>query len=173
MVFRAQVGRNRQIEGQTGQSRRAKSNILIQASRDISMAEIRSVQPGGMAQKTNSPISRFRSFTSMTAKLLVGAIFMGTIGGCATSGYKLPKSYIRSDLEGKFKEKGSATSPAGTEIKYGTDGKGNEKVVVTDGKTGTSYTSTRKIKKVKYDKKTGQYKVSYTDGTVQYLPAAP
>jgi hypothetical protein len=109
----------------------------------------------------------------MTAKLLVGAIFIGTIAGCATSGYKLPKSYVKSYLNGKYKQNGSVSSPTGSEAKYGVDGKGNNRVVVTDGKTRTSYSSTRTVKKVKYDKKKGQYKVYYTDGTVDYLPAAP
>ncbi|MEM2974300.1 MAG: hypothetical protein QW112_01590, partial [Candidatus Micrarchaeia archaeon] len=107
---------------------------------------------------------KFSSMLVMEALLLAG---------CATSGLKLPKSYINSDLSGKFEQRGTAFSPAGTEAKYGKDGKGNEVVVVTDGKVGTSYLSERKIKKIKYNKKRGQFKVYYTDGTVEYLSVSP
>jgi hypothetical protein len=139
------------------------------------MADIQFRQPGGMAQKTKTtgPILGFRSFTSMTAKLLVGVILIGTIGGCATTGHKLPKSYINNNLEGKFKQNGSVSSPTGSEAKYGVDGSGRNVVIVTDGKEANLYTSTRTVKKIKYDKKTGQYKIYYTDGTVDYTTTSP
>ena len=128
------------------------------------MADILSMQPGGMAQKTKNSVSRFRSFTSMTAKLLVGAIFIGTIGGCA-SAPKLPRN-VMNDFKGQFSTEGYTESD-NKKCVVGKDGSGDRQVVIYDKKTADVYDigDNGKVKKVKYDKKKKKFEVRYNGST--------
>jgi len=155
------------IGGKQGKTGGAKSNILILASRDIGMADIQFRQPGGMAQKTRGSISRFRSFTSMTAKLLVGVILIGTIGGCATTG-KLPNNIKYKT--GIIYEEGYAKSD-NKKCVVGKDSKGDRQVIVYDNKKADTYdiNDDGKVKKVKYNKKKKNFEIKY-DGSSATAP---